>query len=72
MNNKEFEKKKIYSEASGVMAAVDDNIYINLNEYGLYEEYLKDTDKGLSERALSVSPNFNQELNKKISSLTPK
>lgn len=66
MNNKEFEKKKIYSEASGVMAAVDDNIYINLNEYGLYEEYLKDTDKGLSEKALSVSPNFNQELNESV------
>lgn len=34
----EFNKKKIYSEASGSCAVVNDNIKMSLNEYGAYEE----------------------------------
>ena len=34
----EFKAKKIFSEASGSCAVVDDNIKMNLNEYGIYEE----------------------------------
>lgn len=59
MKSEEFNKKKIYSESSGVMTAVDSNLGIRMNKYGLYEEFLIDERKDISELALKVSPIFN-------------
>lgn len=64
MDIKIFNKKKIYSEASGVTALVDENIHMDLNEFGFYEEtipHIKDYD--LDSKVEFVSPNLNKELN---------
>lgn len=60
----EFNAKKIFSEASGSCAVVDDNIKMNLNEYGIYEEIvLLDEDDELDPGVVYVSPNFNSDAN---------
>lgn len=60
----EFNTKKIFSEASGSCAVVEDNIRMELNEYGVYEEKaLLNEDYELSPLVECVSPNLNQELN---------
>ena len=60
----EFNAKKIFSEASGSCAVVDDNIKMELNEYGMYEEkVLLDEDYELSPLIEFVSPNLNEEIN---------
>lgn len=64
MNVAEFNEKKIYSEASGSCAVVDDNITMKLNEYGIYEEIvLLDEDDELDTVVEFVSPNFNRDTN---------
>lgn len=60
----EFNEKKIFSEASGSCAVVDDNIKMNLNEYGIYEEILlMDENAKLDPVVAYVSPNLNREIN---------
>jgi coenzyme F420-reducing hydrogenase beta subunit len=60
----EFNAKKIFSEASGSCAIVDDNIKMHLNEYGIYEEIVSLTgDDELDPAVEYVSPNFNSETN---------
>lgn len=66
MNLEEFKIKKQYSEASGVMAVVDDNIYMELNDYGLYEEMLYDDSRGINDQAVFVSPNLNEDFDETI------
>ena len=66
MKLSEFEKKKIYSEASGTMAFVDSNIKMELNQFGLFEENIVDVSKGVSHSAILVSPNLNEALNESI------
>ncbi|MGH2110159.1 Coenzyme F420 hydrogenase/dehydrogenase, beta subunit C-terminal domain [Aerococcus urinaeequi] len=66
MNSLEFNKKKIYSEASGTMAVVDSNIKMTLNDHGLYEETLVDKTKEISRAAELVSPNLNGNVNESI------
>lgn len=64
MKVSEFNAKKIFSEASGSCAVVDDNISMVLNEYGIYEEkvYL-DENCELNPIVQYVSPNLNEETN---------
>lgn len=60
----EFKAKKIFSEASGSCAVVDDNVKMNLNEYGIYEEIvLLGEDDELNPVVEYVSPNFNEQIN---------
>jgi coenzyme F420-reducing hydrogenase beta subunit len=60
----EFKAKKIFSEASGTCAVVDDNVKMNLNEYGIYEEIvLLGEDDELNPVVEYVSPNFNEQIN---------
>ncbi len=60
----EFKAKKIFSEASGSCAVVDDNIKMNLNEYGIYEEIVSlSEDYDLDPVVEYVSPNLNEEIN---------
>lgn len=60
----EFKAKKIFSEASGSCAVVDDNIKMHLNEYGIYEEIvLLDEDDELDPVVEYVSPNLNSDAN---------
>lgn len=66
MDYREFKEKRMYSEASGSMAVVDDNIVMTLNQYGLFEEQLLDSTKGISKIAEFVSPNFNSTFNESI------
>src|SRR5699024_3329687 len=58
----EFNKKKIYSEASGSVAVVDPNIQMQLNEYGLYEESIMNPSKELNNLVPFVSPNLNNTI----------
>ena len=60
----QFNKKKYYSEGSGVTALVDPHITLKLNEYGMYEEYvsLKD-DQELHPLVEFVSPYLNDKVN---------
>ena len=60
----EFNAKKIFSEASGSCAVVDDNIKMDLNEYGIYEEIVMlDENDELDPVVEYVSPNFNSDAN---------
>jgi len=60
----EFNEKIIFSEASGSCAVVDDNIKMNLNEYGIYEEIVMlDENVELDPVVAYVSPNLNKEIN---------
>src|SRR5690625_1251692 len=60
----EYNVKKRFSEASGSAAVVDDNIKMQLNEYGNYEEtvLLNESDE-LDPIVKYVSPNLNEEVN---------
>ena len=61
---KDFNTRKIYSEASGVCAVVDDRIIMELNDYGLYEEkVIADENSELHPFVEYVSPNLNKETN---------
>jgi len=61
---KEFNAKKVFSEASGTCAIVDDKIKMILNEYGLYEEVIdRDDDFELDQIIEYVSPNLNTLIN---------
>ncbi|AMC01365.1 coenzyme F420-reducing hydrogenase subunit beta [Aerococcus viridans] len=66
MDTENFLINKKYSEASGSMAVVDENIVMEFNSYGLYEEKILDPSKKLSATAEFVSPNFNTEFNESI------
>lgn len=60
----EFNAKKVFSEASGTCAVVDNNIKMDLNEYGLYEEkILIEDDYELNPLVQLVSPILNKEVN---------
>ncbi|WP_017470977.1 Coenzyme F420 hydrogenase/dehydrogenase, beta subunit C-terminal domain [Amphibacillus jilinensis] len=60
----EFNVKKRFSEASGSCAVVDDNIKMELNKYGVYEEtVLVNEDYELDSIVEYVSPNLNEEIN---------
>lgn len=60
----EFKVKKMFSEASGSCAVVEDNIKMELNEYGNYEETLiLNEDYELDPIVKYVSPNLNGEVN---------
>ncbi|MDP3306609.1 MAG: coenzyme F420 hydrogenase/dehydrogenase beta subunit N-terminal domain-containing protein [Erysipelotrichaceae bacterium] len=60
----EFNLRKKYSEASGVCAVVSDDIVMELNEYGDYEErVLLLNDMVLDSDIEFVSPNFSSEVN---------
>lgn len=66
MKTEKFEKIKKYSEASGSMAIVDSNIEMKMNKYGLYEENILNPQQDITDHALFVSPNFNEEVNESI------
>lgn len=66
MNATEFNNKKIFSEASGSIAVVDSNVKMVINDLGLFEEKLIDLNSEISEEAIFVSPNLNNELNETI------
>src|SRR5699024_3680323 len=60
----EFNEKKVFSEASGTCAVVDNNIKMELNESGLYEEKVfKKDDYELNPLVQLVSPILNKEVN---------
>jgi coenzyme F420-reducing hydrogenase beta subunit len=60
----EFNAKKIFSEASGSCAVIDENIMMKLNEYGIYEEVISlSEDYELDPAVEYVSPNLNKETN---------
>lgn len=60
----QFNVKKTYSEASGSCAVVDENILMDLNEYGIYEEIVSlSEDYDLDPVVEYVSPNLNEEIN---------
>ncbi|SFF08972.1 Coenzyme F420 hydrogenase/dehydrogenase, beta subunit C-terminal domain [Trichococcus pasteurii] len=62
MKVEEFSSKKIYSEASGSCAAVDGNINMELNEYGMYEEIINGHKYHEVDKLVEyVSPNLNSE-----------
>lgn len=59
----EFNEKKIFSEASGSCAVVDENIMMNLNEYGIYQEVVSlAEDCKLDSVVEYVSPNLNEQI----------
>lgn len=62
----EFEEKKEYSEASGSMSVADPNIRMVINKFGLYEEKLDERAKGVSQKAIDVSPNLNENINETV------
>lgn len=60
----EFNEKKIFSEASGSCAVVDENIMMKLNEYGIYEEIVSLSEEHEVNPAVEyISPNLNKEIN---------
>lgn len=60
----EFNIKKTYSEASGSCAVVDENILMDINEYGIYEERVSlSEDHDLNPVVEYVSPNLNEKIN---------
>lgn len=64
MKVNEFNKKKVYSEGSGVCAIVDDRIEMVLNDFGIYEEKVNASfDSELNPLVEVVSPNLNNETN---------
>lgn len=59
-----FNARKVFSEASGSSAVVEDKIQMNLNEFGIYEEkVLLNEDSQLEPIVNYVSPNLNEEIN---------
>lgn len=58
MNKEQFENRIRYSEASGTIAAVDQNVKISLNDYGEYEETIVGVGKEPSSLIEKVSPSF--------------
>lgn len=63
----DFNRKKEFSEASGSCAVVDDNIVMELNEYGIYEEkVLVDEECEVDPIVEYVSPNLNEGVNESI------
>lgn len=63
MRVNEFNAKKIYSEASGSCAVVNENINMELNAYGIYEENIFERkDIKLDPLVEYVSPNFNRDM----------
>lgn len=67
MRVSEFNKLKQFSEGSGVIAAVDPNITMILNEYGIYEEVANTKeDINLTPLIEKVSPNFNKDLDETV------
>ncbi|QEN06976.1 coenzyme F420 hydrogenase [Oceanispirochaeta crateris] len=67
MNIKEFNEFKKYSEASGVIALVDENIHMELNEYGCFEETVSQSDDyDIASTVNFVSPNFNKNVNESM------
>ena len=63
MKANEFKQKTIFSEASGSCAVVDNNIVMELNEYGIYEEkIISDMDLELSPLVEYVSPSLNDKV----------
>ncbi|MCZ0717172.1 Coenzyme F420 hydrogenase/dehydrogenase, beta subunit C-terminal domain [Aerococcus kribbianus] len=63
MELNQFNELKKYSEASGVMAVIDDDCKVELNEYGLYEETFS---KAIDDATLKLSPNFNEEIDESL------
>jgi coenzyme F420 hydrogenase subunit beta len=64
MNSKEFNAKKKFSEASGVISFVDSRVKIKLNKLGYFEEELLDGFEGeLDPLVELVSPNLNDVIN---------
>lgn len=61
MRNREFNNKKIYSEASGSVAVIDRNIKMEINENGLYEETIVDSKQEINNLVPIVSPNLNKQ-----------
>lgn len=60
----EFNTKKLFSEVSGTSALIDENIYIELNDLGLYEEkVLLEKNDDLNASIEFVSPYLNQNTN---------
>ncbi|PKM90646.1 MAG: coenzyme F420 hydrogenase [Firmicutes bacterium HGW-Firmicutes-10] len=67
MKVSEFIVKKKYSEASGVTALVCEDISVELNGYGCYEEMVdRDLDDELDEVVRFVSPNLNGEVDESM------
>ncbi|WFC28757.1 Coenzyme F420 hydrogenase/dehydrogenase, beta subunit C-terminal domain [Proteus mirabilis] len=67
MNIKEFNRKKIFSEVSGVTSVVEKKIKIKMNDKGLYEEIIEDTENvELSLNVEKVSPYLNENINEDI------
>lgn len=67
MKVNEFEKKKVYSEVSGATAVVDENIKIELNDFGIYEEkVLTNKNHELNPLVSYVSPNLNEVTNESV------
>lgn len=61
---KDFNIRKIFSEASGVCSVVDERIIMEMNDYGLYEEkIIADENSELHPFVEYVSPNLNKEIN---------
>ncbi|NBN70026.1 coenzyme F420 hydrogenase [Proteus sp. G2618] len=67
MNVKEFNSKKVFSEVSGVTSLVENKIKIKMNDKGLYEEVIGDTeDTELSLIVEKVSPYLNKDINENV------
>lgn len=63
----EFNERKMYSESSGSIAFVNENIKMELNEHGFYEEIaLMDNNCELDSTTEYVSPNFNHNMTESI------
>lgn len=69
MRVSDFNKKKVYSEASGVVCVIDQAISMSMNDLGLYEEIIqKDENEEISDDVLYVSPNFNSSMDETMMS----
>jgi len=67
MNVLEFNQKKKYSEASGVVALVDENITMMMNEWGMYEESVSLEDhEQLHQDVAYVAPYLNETVNESV------
>lgn len=67
MNVFEFNKKKVFSEGSGVCAVVENKIEMVLNNFGIYEEKIDECyDFELNPLVDRVSPNLNNNINESI------
>ncbi|ATD08969.1 Coenzyme F420 hydrogenase/dehydrogenase, beta subunit C-terminal domain [Pseudoalteromonas piscicida] len=64
MNINEFNDKKKFSEASGIISLIDSRISLRLNKYGLYEESIDSADyEELDPKCINVTPYLNSSLN---------